>query len=78
MSKFIAQAKADSKKIAGDILSIAVSLAAVLAVVSNVSNTVHLPAWANAAIAPASSVVATIILQARRYSAAQKAPAPKA
>ena len=73
MTAFIASVKADIKKIAGDVLTIAITLGAVLAVVNQVSSTVHLPAWANAAISTATSVVAAVVLQARRFTAA-KAP----
>jgi len=60
------QMKLYIKKIATDVVTAGASISAVLAVLLNTSNTIHLPAQDVAYIVTASSVVSAAVAQARR------------
>lgn len=88
--KTTAQIKIDRRKIAGDIVAIGATVASVIAVLIAVGPQIHLPASAIAALVTISSIVGTIVAEARRVrdakvlaakaaaEAAKKAPAKKA
>ena len=63
----------DAKKIAGDVVTVGGSVSAILALVVNLAPSVHLPASATAIVVSASTVVATIVAEARRIARAKKA-----
>ena len=56
----------DIKIIAADVVTIGGSVSAVIATIVNVAPTVHIPASTTAILISASSVIATIIAEARR------------
>ena len=62
----------DAKKIAGDVATVGASISAILALVVNLAPSVHLPAAATAIIVSASTVVATVVAEARRIARAKK------
>ena len=64
--------KADSKKIAGDVVTVGGSVGALIAILVNVAPAVHLPAAATAALVAASSIVASVVAEARRIQRAKK------
>jgi hypothetical protein len=59
------------KKIAGDVVTAATAVAAVLAVILNLVPAIHLPAQYVAYVVAASSIVTAVIAQARRYTVAK-------
>ena len=60
--------KFDRNKIIEDIITVGGSLTAVIAAVVNIAPQVHLPMSATVALVSASTVISTIVAEARRFS----------
>ena len=73
-----AQIKIDRRKIAGDIVSVGVTLGVVIGIIVAVGPQVHLPASAIAALVTVSSIIATVVAEARRIRDAKVAAAKAA
>ena len=76
MSKIFAIIRGNAHKILTDILTVGASVGAILLFVQQLSTTVHLPAGANAIIAGATTLLATILAEVRRIITVTNAPAP--
>ena len=67
------QIQSDLSKIATDVVTVGASVSAVLATIVNVAPSVHIPANATALIVSVSTVLATVIAEARRFVRAKAA-----
>jgi hypothetical protein len=72
----IANVETYKKRIAGDIITVGGTVAALIAIVVNVAPSVHIPATATASLIAASSIIATVIQQVRRVNRNKIKPDP--
>ena len=72
---FLDSIKRDAKPFVADLATVGGSLTVILTTVENVAPAVHLGAGASAAIVTATTVISTLVAQARRFVGAQKAAA---
>jgi hypothetical protein len=72
----IANVETYKKRIAGDIVTVGGTVAALIAIVVNVAPSVHIPATATASLIAASSIIATVIQQVRRVERNKAKPVP--
>ena len=61
------------RRIAGDIVTVGGTVGALIAILVNVAPAVHIPATATAILVAASTVIATVVQQARRVARQNKA-----
>ena len=76
--KTMTQIQLDTKKIAADVVSVGVAVLAVLGIIVAIAPSVHIPTSVTAVLVTASSVLATVIAEARRVAEAKKVAAKRA
>jgi preprotein translocase subunit SecY len=69
----IPNAEKYKRRIAGDIVTVGATVGALVAILVNVAPAVHLPAGATSILVAASTVIATVVQQARRVARQNKA-----
>ncbi len=74
--QIINQIKKDMKPIAADVATIGGSIGALIALIVNVSPSIHIPAGTVALLVGVSTVVTTVVAEARRFAGAKKAVVP--
>jgi hypothetical protein len=72
----ISNVQTDARKIAADVAGVGGAVSAILAIIVNAAPSVHIPATSTALIVSVSTVVATVIAEARRIAGSKVAPVP--